>query len=152
MGGYTRIPDAVLVQAVYYYGVVAPGVLIIHFVAPGDQVQGLGNQIVAGSNVLEIVRGCDGDGVFFLLVAAIVAVRGSAVRVLRGVLGATLFVYLLNQARVVLLYFAIAKQRSLFLPLHSYVFPSLFVLLGLIYFCAWAAPSTPRAGGKSKPA
>ncbi len=150
--GYTRIPDAVLVKAVYYHGIVAPGVSVIQLIAPDDQVHGFGNQIVSGSNVLEIVRGCDGAGVLFLLVAAIVAARRSAARGVGGILGATLFVWLLNQARVIVLYFALAKQRTLFLPLHSYVFPSLFVLLGLIYFCAWSVPPTPRVDARPKPA
>ena len=135
--GYMWLPDRLLVETIYYRGIVAPGAALIHLIAPADLVQGVDNRLVSGATVLEIVRGCDGAGVFFLLVAAIIAVRGTMGKIAWGVVGAIILVYLANQLRIVILYFVVRGHGDWFVPLHSYVFPTLFVLLGLAYFSFW---------------
>jgi len=135
--GYMWLPDRLLIETIYYRFIVSPGAALIHLMAPADMVHGVDNRLVSGGTVLEIVRGCDGAGVFFLLVAAIIAVRGTRGKVAWGVVGAAILVYLVNQLRIVVLYFAVRGHADWFVPLHSYVFPTLFVLLGLAYFSFW---------------
>ena len=139
--GYMRIPNEVLGYTVYYWGIVWPGAALINLLSSTDAVHAVGNRIESSRVVLEIVRGCDGAGVLFLLIAAILAVRGSLRRVLAGLAGAVLFVYLLNQLRIVVLYFATRGQADWFVPLHSFVFPTLFVLLALAFFALWSRPA-----------
>jgi len=136
-GAYQQIPNAILGDRVYHPFIAAPGADLIRWLAPADPVQALSNRIVSGNTVLEVVRGCDGAGVLFLLIAAILSVRGPLLRVVGGLLGALAFVYVVNQVRIVVLYFAIARHGDWFVPLHAAVFPTLFVALGLIYFSVW---------------
>lgn len=134
---YLQIPDEVLMQAVYSHLIVVPGASLIKLIAPAEPVIAMGNQLISGSTTLEIVRGCDGAGVLFLLVAAVFAVPAPLRRLAWGVAGALLFVYAVNQFRIVVLYFALVKQPDWFIPLHTMVFPGLFIVLGLICFSLW---------------
>jgi exosortase family protein XrtM len=140
---YMRIPDQLLVE-VYYRVICVPGAALNNGFVPGAGAHADANRIVSANAVLQIVRGCDGAGVFFLLVAAIVAWRGRQGHMLAGLLGATAVVWLLNQARIAALYFAAAGHGGWFTPLHTVVFPTLFVLLALVFFSAWGAASARR--------
>jgi exosortase family protein XrtM len=142
--GYMQIPDRLLGEVVYYHGIGSTAAALINAASPAEAVQAVGNRIVSAKGTLEIVRGCDGAGALFLLIAGIVAVRGSIGRVLAGIGGACLFVYLFNQARVIVLYFALVEDRALFTLLHSIVLPSLFVLLAMLFFVAWTRLDKPR--------
>ena len=151
-GGYMQIPDAVLIEVVYHDAIVGPATFWIHVLSGHDTAHAVGNQIVSGGTVLAIVRGCDGAGVLFLLIAAIVATRASLKRTVSGIVGAWVFVYLINQVRIVVLYFAIVGHPDWFVPLHSFVFPTLFVLTGLACFTVWSPGSGARSHGSSRPA
>ena len=74
----------------------------------------------------------------------IVSPRAPWRAVLGGIAGALVFVCALNQARIVVLYLAVLNVGKWFTPLHSVVFPSLFVLLALAYFTWWARPRGVR--------
>jgi exosortase family protein XrtM len=134
---YLQIPDEVLMQEVYSHLIVTPGASLIKLVAPAEPVIGIGNELISGSTTVEIVRGCDGAGVLFLLIAAIFAVAAPLKRLAWGVAGALLLVYAVNQLRIVVLYFALLRHRDWFTPLHTMVFPGLFIVLGLISFLLW---------------
>ena len=137
---YLQIPEDVLNSKIYYFAITAPCAVVLHLIAPADSVSATGSQIVFGSSSLEIVRGCDGVSTYFLLVSAIVSIAASWRRVFIGVVAATVFVYLLNQCRIVALYFILTRRAEWFSPLHSYVFPTLFVLAAVVFFTAWASP------------
>lgn len=137
---YMAVPNWLLGDWIYHYGIVSTGAMLINALAPAEAVQAVANRIVSPRAVLEVVRGCDGAGVLFLLSAAMLAVRARWRQVVGGVAGALLFVYALNQARIVVLYFAVLNEGVWFTTLHSVVFPSLFVLLALAYFTWWAGP------------
>ena len=143
--GYMRIPDQTLGQTVYYWGIVWPGAALVNLLSGAEPVRAVVNRIESSGAILEIVRGCDGAGVLFLLIAAILAVRGPLRRVLWGLAGAVVFVYLLNQLRIVVLYFATRSKGDWFVPLHSYIFPTLFVVLALAFFAIWSRPTLARA-------
>lgn len=146
--GYMGIPDRWLVEQVYFHAIVAPGAAAIHALAAADPVQAVGNRLIHGGSVIEIVRGCDGAAMLFLIAAAIAtcaATRRATIRAsLWGLLGALVSVWLLNQARVVTLYFALTRQPDWFVPLHTVVFPTLFVLCGLVYFSLWSTGADKR--------
>ena len=145
---YMGVPDRWLSDQVYFHAIVAPGAAAIHLLAAGDPVQAIGNRLVHGSSVIEIVRGCDGAAMLFLIAAAIgtLAVTGQASgrAASWGLLGALVSVWVLNQARVVTLYFAVTRHPDWFVPLHAVVFPTLFVLSGLVYFSLWSAGAARR--------
>ena len=141
---YLRVPDRLLVEQIYYRAICVPGAALIDWLMPGAMVHAQANRIVSAHAALEVVRGCDGAGVLFLLVAAILSWRGRAAHVAAGLLGAVLLVWLLNQARIVALYATVAGHAGWFTPLHTVVFPTLFVLLALVFFSAWTAAAAHR--------
>src|ERR1700744_3516994 len=73
--GYSAVPQPLLDEGFYHYGIVCPSRVLINWLAPGDRVLGLHNSLTSPTANLAIVRGCDGSGVIFLLMAAIVALR-----------------------------------------------------------------------------
>jgi exosortase family protein XrtM len=85
------------------------------------------------------VRGCDGSGVILLLVAAIITVRTTIKRTLLGIVGAIALVYVLNQLRIVAIYFVVSRWRPWFTPVHVYFIPTLMILVGALYFAVWAS-------------
>jgi exosortase family protein XrtM len=138
-GVYQSVPDRVLADVVYRHGIVAGAASVIEWIAPGEQVIVDGNRLASPRAVLEIVRGCDGSGALFLLVAAILALRAGARPTALGLCGALSLVYVLNQLRVVGLYFVAAYRGDWFTPLHGYLVPTLFVVVSALYFAWWAA-------------
>ena len=74
---YCAVPDAVLRDNVYYYGIVHPSEAVINWLAPGEHAKGEHNGVTSPTVNLRIVRGCDGAGVMLLLVAAIIAYRAA---------------------------------------------------------------------------
>jgi exosortase family protein XrtM len=141
---YFLIPDALLRDAVYHWTIIVPGAVAINLLAPGEAVHGAGALLTSVRASLEVVRGCDGSGVAFLLVAAMAAFPSSWRRKLAGLAGALLLVYALNQARIVGLYFVAAYRNDWFVPLHVWFVPTLFVVLSALYFAAWAARAHVR--------
>lgn len=138
-GAYQWVPDLVLADVVYRHGIVAGAVSVIEWIAPGERVVVDGHRLASPRAVLEIVRGCDGSGVLFLLVAAILALRAGPRHTVLGLCGALLLVYALNQLRVIGLYFVAAYRGDWFTPLHGYLVPTLFVVVSALYFAWWAA-------------
>src|SRR5512134_954118 len=70
---YFWLPDPVLRDVVHYYGIVKPGAAMIGLVSPGEQVSAVQGTLRSPRATLNIVRGCDGAGVAFLLIAAVAA-------------------------------------------------------------------------------
>lgn len=134
---YLQVPTPFLVEVAYHYAIVQPAAAIVAWLAPGEAVQVSDNQLSSARAALEIVRGCDGAGLLFLLVAAIAAVDASPGRKLRGALGGGVMVFVLNELRIVGLYFVAAHHHSLFVPLHVYFIPMLEILACAAYFAWW---------------
>ncbi len=136
---YAVTPDAVLRNDVYYYTIVYPAKTAINWLAPGEQVVGVQNRLQSMHSNLNIVRGCDGSGVAFLLIAAIVAYRARIRATLLGVAGAVMLTCALNQARIVVLYFIDSYRPAWFTAVHVYFTPTLMILAAMIYFAVWTA-------------
>jgi exosortase family protein XrtM len=136
---YQAVPDRVLADVVYRHGIVGRAAAAIELLAPGEQAVADGHRLVSPRAALEIVRGCDGSGVLFLLLAAIVALRAGWRRSVTGAIGALLLVWTLNQCRVIGLYFVAAYRPDWFTPLHGFLVPSLFVIVAALYYGGWVA-------------
>jgi exosortase family protein XrtM len=93
---------------------------------------------------LEIVRGCDGAGVLFLIISAILVFPAGLMRKLLGLLLGIGLIYGLNLLRICILYYVIAYQPSWFQLIHTYAAPTLMVILGCFYFAWWAFGSTAQ--------
>jgi len=131
---YSIVPETLLRETVYHYAWVEPSKTMINWISPSEHAVGIGDNLVSATVNLRIVRGCDGSGVLFLLVAAIVAMRLSPKIAALGIGGAVVLVYALNELRIVALYFTISRCPDWFTPMHVYFIPTLMILVSTIYF------------------
>jgi exosortase family protein XrtM len=144
---YWQVPDAVLRDSLYPIAILGPCAALVNLLFPAEAVTVASGMLQSPRASLEVVRGCDGSGMLFLIVAAIMAFPSAWRARMAGLCGALLLVHALNTARIMLLYFAAAYRESWFLPLHTYLVPTLFVLGGGLYFAWWAARQQRPAAG-----
>ncbi len=125
---------------------VRPSVGLIHLFVPQDDVIAHANRLVWAGGGLSVYNGCDGVEVMQLLVAAFAAVIGPWRQRLLGAVYGLLLIYVLNQARIVSLYFAARHDRTWFELVHGLVGPLLIIALTTLFF-AWRTgrDATPRA-------
>jgi exosortase family protein XrtM len=142
--GYFKIPDDLFMNVIYYHGVVTICADLINLIAPLEHVLAQQNHLLSAKANLEIVRGCDGAGVLFLVVSAIVAFPSTGRRKLIGLLLGVSLIYLLNMLRISVLYFVIAYRPDWFQLIHVYLAPTLMVLVGCCYFAWWAFGATEK--------
>jgi exosortase family protein XrtM len=131
---YMLIPNSILAYQVYQEGIVAPVAYILRWITADVSINGVQNHLVSGGIDLEVVRGCDGSGVLFLLIAAFVAFGGGFRTTLPRIMGAVGFVYLFNQMRLIVLFMCAKHFPEFFTPLHSLLLPTLFVVLAVAFF------------------
>lgn len=119
-------------------GTVEPAALWVRLLTPELQPFAASFSLRAGSGGpgIHVLNGCEGLDVLFLLWAAL-AVSGLSWRWwLTGFLVGTPLVWLLNQVRVVALFYANRADKDLFALLHGTVAPLLLIACTLIAFLA----------------
>lgn len=145
---YFALPDHVLREDVHYYAIVLPAAKVLNAVAPREAVSAEQGTLQSARASLQIVRGCDGAGVAFLLVAALLASPAAFKHKLWGIAGGVAMVYLLNELRVVALYFVAAYRNGWFNSLHNYFVPMLLIVASVLFFFWW---TTWAQAGANKP-
>ena len=141
---YFAIPDRVLRDVVHYYGIVAPGAAMISLLAPGEPVLAGRGTLHSPKAKLDIVRGCDGAGLLFLLLSAVAAFPAGWKQKIWGTLGVLVVGYVLNEARIVALYFAAVSGERWFAALHNYFLPTFLIVVSAIFFAGWSAWAARR--------
>jgi exosortase family protein XrtM len=139
---YFKIPVDLFINVLYPDGVVKVCADLINIIAPMEKVTSQLNHLVSVHADLEIVHGCDGANVLFLVVSAILVFPTGLNRKLIGLLLGVGLIYTLNLLRISTLYFVIAYYPDWFQLIHTYVAPTLMVLAGCCYFAWWAFAST----------
>lgn len=100
-------------------------------------VLAIGREIIAPCGALSILNGCDGSEALLLLAAAISAAPVSCAWRIVGLLAALPFVYVVNQMRLVALFFAYCRARESFAFLHGYAAPSAIVIACCLFLLVW---------------
>ena len=134
---YHKIPDEVLSTKVYPNVIGHFAASTINTLTPERNVIIKDHSIISKTAKLNIVRGCDGSGVWFMLSAAILGFGASFRHTLIGFVLGTLTVYLINQVRIVGLYYVIEHNRAWFPPIHTYYAPTLIIFLIAGFFLVW---------------
>ena len=134
---YLIIPNSFLANVVYHHGIVSLAMQIINFCSPVEATQAVANKLVSSKASLEIVRGCDGAGATFLLMAAILAFKASWKQKMLGMGIGLLLMFVFNQFRIISLYFIVVYQYSWFEIVHTYIAPTLVVVMVCVYFSGW---------------
>ena len=134
---YLAVPIEYLINFVYRWGINEPAAWVINAITNEQTVRVEGHRLISKTAILEIVRGCDGSGVFFIMASAILAFSASMRYKFWGVLSGLVLIYLLNQTRVIVLYFVVSKEPDWFVPLHTYYIPTLLIIIMCCFFIWW---------------
>lgn len=134
--GWTACRDTAVERLVIHEATVAPAAALIRMLTPAIPARARAASILAPGGGLRILNGCEGTEVMFLLVAAFVAVpmapRRWALALALGLAG----VFVLNQARILVLFYAYRHDPALFETLHTLVLPLVLVAAVALYFHA----------------
>lgn len=126
---------------------VGSAVMLINLVTPEVHAVAAGTRIRAPGGGINILNGCEGVEVLFLLVAALCAFPLTLRWRLAGLAAGMLFVFVLNQARILALFYAFRADKALFGLLHGMVAPVVLIALTGLFFLAWTkvgVGDTPR--------
>lgn len=125
-----------------------PAAALIRMLTPSIEARAAGSRIAAPGGSINILAGCEGSEVLFLLTAAFCAVRLPLRRRLAGLLLGAGMIVALNQCRILALFYAYRADRELFDLLHTIIAPLVLVGLTGVFFHAWLhrANPAPRAG------
>lgn len=116
---------------------VKPSVAAINLLTPSEHVTAKGHRLVSPYAKLSVLNGCEGIETMLLLIAAVVAYAAPWRTKAIGLLLGMLFVYTLNQIRIVSLYYAFRHNKELFFVLHGYLAPTLIIAAAGLYFLWW---------------
>jgi exosortase/archaeosortase family protein len=137
--GWEAARGGPLEHFVIHEATVRPAALLIDLVTPGLHVAAIGYTLHSPGGGINVLNGCEGTEVWLLLAAAFaVAPLRAHMRVL-GALLALPLVLLLNDLRLVGLFYALRFDRDAFAALHGSVTPVLLVCAAASYFHAWLA-------------
>lgn len=120
-------------------GTVRPAAWLINVVTPKINARAIDFAVRAKGGGLNILNGCEGLEALFLLIAAFAVAPISFRARLLGLLVGVPVVFVVNQARILALFYAYRSDHSLFDPLHGMVLPIVVVLVVACYFYAWLA-------------
>ncbi|MBK8118765.1 MAG: archaeosortase/exosortase family protein [Sulfuritalea sp.] len=120
------------------HATVGSAVALIGLMTPQIRAHADGTRIRAAGGGLNILNGCEGVEVLFLLAAAFAAAPLPARRRWLGLASGIVFVFALNQARILALFYAYRSDRSLFDLLHGTAAPVILIALTAMFFLAWA--------------
>lgn len=124
---------------------------LINALTPEVGAVAQGARIVAPGGGLNVLFGCEGTDVVFLLVAAFAVFALPWKTRLLGVACGLVWVFVLNQARIVGLFYAFRQDRALFELMHSAGAPLLMVALCGLFFHAWLLQAAPRQASAGVP-
>ncbi|MGB5325354.1 MAG: exosortase family protein XrtM [Pseudomonadales bacterium] len=134
---YHQVPDDKLKTVIYPNVIGHAAAKVINTVTPDRNVRVNDNSIISRKAVLNIVRGCDGSGVWFMLMAAVLGFGGRIKHVLAGLVLGTFVVYAINQVRIIGLYYLVEWNRAWFPAVHTYYAPTLIIFLIAAFFLWW---------------
>ena len=113
---------------------VKPAVMLIHLLTPHIQASALGNQILAPGGGLVIKIGCEGIEALFILIAGLLSVTMAWRAKLSGMLLGLILIYVVNEVRILMLFYAFRTDKALFQLLHGTIAPlALIAIAGLFY-------------------
>lgn len=124
---------------------VQPAAWLASLITPDIQPYAQGSRLKAEGGGINVLNGCEGTDVLFLLIAAFsVAPLFLRPRLVGLLLGMGL-IYILNQGRILALFYAWRADRGLFEMLHGYLAPLILVALVAVYFQFWLQMHRSRA-------
>ena len=135
--GWQAVRGGAVERAVIHGGIVVPAAFLVNVLTPAIGAHAVDFTLQASGGGLNIQNGCEGLEVLFLLFAAFVVAPLDWRSRWHGLLLGSVVVLVINQARILVLFYAYRADRALFDPLHAAITPIAMVLLVYAYFYAW---------------
>ena len=135
--GYHKVPDRVLSETVYPNVIGHAAAKFINTVTPDRNVRVRDNNIASHKASLNIVRGCDGSGILFMIIAAVLGFGAKFKDTILGLLLGAVTVYIVNQIRIIGLFYLVEYNRMWFPAVHTYYAPTLIIFIIAGYFLWW---------------
>ena len=128
--------DTWIERLVIHQATVKPAAALVQVITPEANARPVAARIKAPGGGLNIINGCEGTEVMFLLIAAFAAVNLGWRHRLTGLALGLVLVFALNQARILTLFYAFRNERSLFDVLHTTILPVVLIAAVALYFYA----------------
>jgi exosortase/archaeosortase family protein len=146
---YGQARGSTLERVVIEWGTVAPAVALLGTFWPELAARAIGPRIAAEGTSLNVLNGCEGTDVAFLLLAGmLLAPIGWRAR-LAGLAVGFVLVFALNQVRVLALFHALRADPLWFERLHGLVAPLLLVMALGLFFAGWIERYRQLPGAKA---
>jgi exosortase family protein XrtM len=132
---YTR--DGIIGKVIIENVTVKFSVMLINLLTPSIGAFANNTHISAQGGGINVINGCEGVEVIFLLIAAMLV---APLTLKQKVLGLTLgipYVYLLNQGRLIAMFYAVRSDKALFNMLHGTIAPVLLIGFTVLFFSYW---------------
>jgi exosortase/archaeosortase family protein len=140
--GWQALRGSAAEQFVVHDLTVRPAAWLVNLLTPSVQARALGNTVHAAGGSLNVINGCEGVEALLLLAAAFAVAPLPWRQRLGGFAFGVGVVFLVNQARILALFYANRGTRAWFEMLHSIITPIGVVLLVAAYFYAWLGQSS----------
>jgi exosortase family protein XrtM len=118
------------------FATVRTSVTLINTLTPQAAAAARGPSILSADGGINVRNGCEGTELLFLLVAALLAYPFSWRMRLFGVVAGAAYVFLINQARLLALFYSIRNNPALFNQLHGVIAPLVLIVCMLVFFIA----------------
>ena len=144
--GYESARDTPFERFVVDHLTVGTAARVIGAIDPTIAIRADGPRLMAPGGGLVVLAGCEGVDVLLLLAAAMAASAMPWRARLAGLLAGAVLTFVLNQIRVVGLFYAFRMDRDLYSMLHGAVTPLAMAVLVGAFFVAWHGRfARPRA-------
>jgi len=123
---------------------------LINLFTPQEVAVARGSSIVGRDGAINIRRGCEGVEALFLLIAACAAYPFAVPLRLAGIAAGSLLVFVVNQARLLTLYYSVRQAPALFDSVHGLIAPLLLIICTVGFFIMmleWDRRGRSPAGG-----
>jgi exosortase family protein XrtM len=129
--------ESTIARAFIEKAVVAPAAFTVNVLTPDAHATATGSHLRARGGGINIINGCDGMDLLFLLIAGFAVAPLSARSRLLGILTGVPLVYVLNQTRILALFYSSRVNTNLFDALHGFIAPIVVILVIAGYFYVW---------------
>lgn len=125
---------------------VRPAAWLVRHITPEVMAQAVGTHIKAVGGGINILNGCEGFDVVFLLAAAMLVAPLLQMRWRWLGMGCgCIVIWLCNQGRILAMFYANRSDKVLFEVLHGMVAPVVLILIATGFFMFWVARFADRS-------
>ena len=135
--GWNLVRDTALERSLISVLMVEPTLVLINLLTPAIDATGKGAAIVASGHAIEIVSACTGIEMHFMMVSAFMAFPLPWRSRLLGIATGILFVFGMNEARILVLFYAYLANEHLFATLHGILVPIVLIVSASLFFLWW---------------